>query len=124
MFKACSKCGKIHPANYKCNVGRVYRGGIERELRKSWDWTKKSQEIRDKAQHLCEVCRDQGRYIYDGLEVHHIEKLSEHPEGLLDDFNLVCLCVEHHKQADSGEIPKVYLRKLAMVREGENPAHT
>lgn len=121
MLKACGRCGKLHPIGYRCTKGRAYQGGIERELRKSWDWTKKSQEIRDKAQHLCEVCRDQGRYTFDGLEVHHIEKLSENPDGLLDDYNLVCLCVEHHKKADSGEISQDYLRKLAMGREGGNP---
>ena len=121
MLKACGRCGKLHPIGYRCTKGRAYQGGVERELRHSWDWTKKSQEIRDKAQHLCEVCRDQGRYIYDGLEVHHIEKLSEHPEGLLDDYNLVCLCVEHHKQADAGELSQDYLKALAVHREQGTP---
>ena len=121
MFKACSKCGKIHPANYNCTVGRVYRGGIERDLRKKWSWQKKSLEIREKAQHLCEVCRANGVYTYDGLEVHHIVKLKDAPERLLDDLNLICLCVEHHKMADAGELSEEYLSKIAEAREKGSP---
>lgn len=117
MFRACSKCGKIHPVNVKCDRGRRYSGGQERKLRASWDWQKKSLEIRDKAQHLCEVCRDNGVFTYTGLEVHHIEKVSESPERLLDDMNLICLCVEHHKKADKGELTKDYLVRLVEVRE-------
>ena len=117
MFKACSKCGKIHPANVQCLVSRTYRGGDERRLRSSWDWNKKSREIREKAQYLCEVCRDQGRYTHEHLEVHHIDKVSEHPDGLLDDMNCVCLCVEHHKDAEADKISKEYLRSLAYKRE-------
>lgn len=117
MYRACSRCGKIHPANVQCSKGREYRGGEERRLRSSWAWNKKSREIRDKAQHLCEVCREQGRYIHDGLEVHHIEKVSEHPDRLLDDLNCICLCVEHHKEADAGHISKGYLYTLAYKRE-------
>lgn len=120
MLKSCSRCGRIHPYGYVCGHMRPrykYQGGKERELRNTWDWHKKSQEIRDRAQHLCEACRDKGRYVYDNLEVHHIEKLAEHPELLLEDENLVCLCVSCHKQADRGEIPKDYLRELARKRE-------
>lgn len=73
--------------------------------------------MRDKANYLCEVCRDLGVYTYDGLEVHHIVKLRDNPDGLLDNYNLVCLCAMHHKQADSGGIKQEYLRKLARKRE-------
>lgn len=117
MFKACSRCGKIHPANYQCNVGKVYQGGEERQLRAKNVWHKKSQEIRDKAQHLCEVCRDNNVYTYDNLEVHHITPLREDSSLLLDNNNLICLCVTHHKQADNNEIDRDYLRKLAWKRE-------
>ena len=121
MYKACSKCGKIHPANVQCSKGRTYTGGEERRLRSSWAWNKKSREIRDKAQHLCEVCRDNGRYTHDHLEVHHIVKVSEHPDGLLDDLNLICLCVQHHKDADDGSLDMNYLSKLAEEREKRSP---
>lgn len=116
MYKSCSRCGKIHDTNYRCNVNRVYRGGREREQRNSYAWERKSLEIRQRAL-FCEVCKDQGVYTYDDLEVHHITKLKDDPNGLLDNYNLSCLCVKHHKQADRGEIDADYLRKLAKGRE-------
>ena len=119
MYKACSRCGKIHDTRFKCNAGRVYTGGQERKLRSSYAWTKKSEEIRQKANYLCEACRDKGIYVYDNLEVHHIEKLKEQPNLLLDDYNLVCLCQECHTKADDGLIDADYLRELARHREGE-----
>ena len=120
-FKACSKCGKIHPYNYNCSVGvDSNRSKVaEDRLRSRYAWTKKSKQIREDAGNLCEVCRDQGRATYDGLEVHHIEKLRENVDGLLDDNNLICLCVRHHKEADNGELEKDYLKKLVKKRRGE-----
>lgn len=74
-------------------------------------------EIRDRAQYLCEVCRDQGTYTYKDIEVHHIAKVKDQPEKLLDNDNLICLCVEHHKLADDGKIDSEYLTRLAKARE-------
>ena len=120
MYKACKYCGRIHPFGYICRKKpkrTIYRGGEERKLRSTNAWTKKSKEIREKAQGLCEVCRDKGAYTYTSLEVHHIEKVRDDKSKLLDNYNLICLCVEHHKQADNGKIDKEYLRKLARKRE-------
>jgi len=119
-LKSCSKCGKIHARGYKCNVGRVYGKTSENKLRSSYAWTKKAKQIKADAMGLCEVCRAQGIYNYDNLEVHHITKLSEDHNGLLDDDNLITLCVYHHKQADAGEIDADYLRELVKVRQGLN----
>ena len=118
VFKACSRCGKIHDAGFHCIKGKTYQSTKERELRSRYVWTKKSQEIREKANHLCEVCRDQNVYTYDNLEVHHIDKLRDREDLYLDDHNLICLCVEHHKQADDNELDKDYLFSLASAREG------
>lgn len=117
MFKACSKCGKIHDTKYKCNIGIVYRGGEERRHRSKYAWEKKSLEIRYKANYLCEVCKDNGIYVYTTLEVHHIEKVKDNPDRLLDDYNLICLCTRCHKKADANKIDKDYLIKLVMKRE-------
>ena len=124
-MKSCSKCGRIHNANYKCHKdARVKISTDESQLRSTYKWTQKSLEIRERANYLCEVCRDQNRYTYDGLEVHHIETVKDRPELLLNDSNLVCLCVEHHKQADAGEISKDYLKRLAEYRDTEiSPLH-
>lgn len=117
-LKSCSKCGKIHARGYQCNVGRIYNKTADDKLRSRYAWTKKAKQIKDDAMGLCEVCKAQGVYTYDGLEVHHIEKLRDNPNGLLEDDNLICLCVYHHKQADAGEIEADYLRKLVKVRQG------
>lgn len=121
IYKSCSKCGKIHPKNYNCNaITRTFTGGEERKLRSQYAWTLKSEEIRERANHLCEVCRDKGIITFNNLEVHHIVKLKEDESRLLDNYNLVCLCKEHHKQADNNEIDKDYLFGLAMKREQGN----
>lgn len=117
-LKSCSKCGKIHPRNYKCNVGRIYAKTEESKLRSKYAWTKKAKQIKADANNLCEVCRDKGLYTYDGLEVHHITKLKDDPNGLLDDDNLIALCIYHHKQADDGELSADYLRGLVKIRQG------
>lgn len=122
MYRACSKCGRIHSTKYKCNYNKPkwdserYGSAEERKLRNTSAWAKKSQEIRERAQYLCEVCRDNGIYNYKDLEVHHITKLREDKEGLLKDSNLICLCIKHHKQADKGQLSKEYLTKLAKER--------
>ena len=122
MYKSCSRCGKIHDTNFKCTHNKPkfdsarYGTAEERKLRNTTAWANKSQQVREQAQYLCEVCRDKGVYNYKGLEVHHIIKLREDRAGLLDGSNLVCLCVMHHKQADRGQIDKDYLRKLARKR--------
>ena len=120
MYKACGRCGRIHDAKYQCpkKIDFSRYGDLEeRKLRNTKAWADKSQEIRSRAQYLCEVCRDKGIYTYDRLEVHHITKLRQDKDGLLDNANLVCLCSLHHKQADRGELDEEYLRALAARRE-------
>lgn len=119
MYKACPYCGRIHPDNYECKAKpkRAYNTDEERKARSTYAWYKKSMEIRNRAQGLCEVCKDKGIYTYRNLEVHHIQKLRDDISGLLDNENLICLCVEHHKQADAGKIKVEYLKSLAIARE-------
>ena len=119
IYKSCSKCGKIHDTTYNCKVGRVYTGGQERKLRSKYKWYKKSKQVREQSKHLCAVCFDEGIYTYDHLEVHHIIKLRQDKTKLLDDENLICLCVKHHKLADEGKLDKEYLLKLAQKRINE-----
>lgn len=121
MYKACSRCGKIHDTRFNCSHNKAkfdnskYKAD-EDKLRNKSKWAKKSQDIREQAQYLCEVCRDKGIYNYRDLEVHHITKLRDNTAGLLEDSNLVCLCIKHHKQADRGQISADYLRELARRR--------
>ena len=117
-LKACSVCGKIHSADIKC-VRKDARADKEHKLRQKSKWHSKSLEIRDRSHWLCAVCLAQGTYNHESLEVHHITKLRDNPDGLLDDENLVCLCTAHHKLADDGLIEPELLKKLAQLRDND-----
>ena len=100
MFRACPYCGKIHSTDKVCKPIRNYAGGNERVLRNKSVWHKKSIEIRERANNLCEVCKDQGVFTYNNLEVHHIIKLTESnvndPSVSLNTANLMALCEDCH----------------------------
>ena len=117
MFKACSRCGRIHPSDRECK--RIYNKRTDKEssLRSKSIWQKKRAEIRDNAKHLCEVCLDEDKINYKNIEVHHIDKLRDRQELFLENDNLICLCSYHHKMADDGKLSKEYLRRLASRRE-------
>ena len=117
MLKACSRCGKIHEYNYKCNKGKVYKHNDIDKLRSTTRWTTKSIEIREASNYLCSVCLNKGIINYDKVEVHHILKLQDNPELLLENDNLIALCKYHHKQADKGELDKDYLINLVKLRD-------
>lgn len=123
MWKSCPKCGRIHQGNYRCNAGRLPRGKTpDQRLRSTNRWTLKAKEIKERSKWLCALCLEEGRYNYDDLEVHHITKLKDAPEKLLDDDNLICLCKYHHELADANKIDAEHLRKLAEARENaDNP---
>lgn len=119
MLKACSRCGRIHDYNYICSskIKRKYSDTEENKLRGRYSWKQKREYIKENANYLCEVCRDQGIFTPKPLEIHHITKLKDDPNGLLDNSNLIALCVDHHKQADRGEIDPNYLRRLSNERD-------
>lgn len=116
MLRSCSRCGRIHDSSYKCNSGRLPRTQ-EQALRNLNRWHKKSEEIRERSFHFCAVCFDNKDYTPKDLETHHIIKLRDYPDGLLEDDNLIALCIDHHKQADRGEIDISYLRELVKRRD-------
>lgn len=119
IYKSCSKCGKIHDTKYKCNAGRIKKVLTnDMKLRNLNAWHIKAEEIKKKSNYLCAICKESNRYTYDRLEVHHIDKLRDNPDKLLDDYNLICLCKEHHRLADEGKIDKNHLIELAKYREG------
>lgn len=126
MFKACSRCGRIHGTNYKCTHNKPkydnakYKAKEDR-LRHTNAWQRKAAEIKQASQYLCEVCRDKGIYTYNSLETHHITKVREDPTRLLDNNNLICLCRMHHIQADNGRLSKKYLEYLVANRENRTP---
>lgn len=117
MYKSCSRCGKVHSTSYKCNHNKVIKDNEARDLRQKNVWHKKSEEIRKKSNYLCSICKEEGNYNYKNIEVHHITSIKEDKERLLDNYNLICLCKEHHKEAEIGKIDKDYLYMLVRYRE-------
>ena len=120
MYKACSRCGRIHDFNYTCNAGKVprkYANTDENKLRSKRSWKNKRAFIRDTAFNLCEVCAYEGKFTPQDIEIHHIVKLKDNPNGLLDNYNLIALCIPHHKMADRGELSVDLLTEIARKRE-------
>ena len=118
MYRSCSRCGKVHSASYKCYKGMTNHANHDK-LRSTSRWQKKREEVREAAAYLCEVCRDEGVYNNKGIEVHHITKLRDRPDLLLDNENLICLCRQHHELADEGKLDRDYLISLAQEREAD-----
>lgn len=120
-LKSCAWCGRIHPRDYNCGK-RPARKSVRYESeagRYTKAWEHKSKEIKERSKYLCAYCFAQGVYTYEDLETHHILKLRNRPDLLLEDTNLICLCRRHHKMADLGEIPADDLR--ALVRQRDSP---
>ena len=119
MYKACSKCGKIHDINKRCYVGDNFRKKDTKanKFRRTKEWRCKSEEIREDSKYLCSICLNNNIYNYDLLEVHHITPLEEDITRGLDNYNLICLCNGHHRLAEDGKIDRDYLFKLAEERE-------
>ena len=78
---------------------------------------KKSEEIKEKAKYLCELCWHEGRITTSSLETHHIEKLTERPDLAMEESNLICLCRHCHERAEKGEVHKYLLKEIALNRE-------
>lgn len=122
MLKACSRCGRIHDRGFECRPrnkpNRTPKERTEEQrLRNLSKWHRKSEHIRERSFHLCAICKALGDYREKELEVHHIIPLRERPDLLLEDENLICLCVDHHKKADRGDITREALQKLARERD-------
>lgn len=114
MLKSCKYCGRIHDSKHDCGMKpkRKKEPTQINKFRWSRKWTNKREDIKERDNYLCQVCKAEGRYNYEDLEVHHITPLEEDYDLRLDDDNLITLCVTHHKEADRGEIDKEYLYKL------------
>lgn len=123
MLKACPWCGRIHDSREDCGrrPPKKYRREESERGRDTRAWKRKAEQIKTDSHYLCENCLSQGVLTWDGLEAHHIIKLRERPDLLLDDDNLVCLCEKCHKKADVGVISAAFLRQLAKKRNNIPP---
>lgn len=130
MLKSCKYCGKIHDSRFDCGKKpqRIYikrdYSTESRQFRRKESWKQMSLRIRDRDNHLCQVCL-RGLYKlpgasvlnYENISVHHIEPIKDAPEKKLDPYNLISLCSMHHEMADSGEIPAELLKNMALAQE-------
>jgi 5-methylcytosine-specific restriction enzyme A len=118
LLVSCTYCGSLHNRGEVCknrpkdNRNREDISGVRR-FRSSGLWRKKREAIKKRDKYLCQFCLDSGEYTFQGLEVHHIRKLSEYWRGRLDDHNLITLCRTCHDMADSGNIEAKTLLKMA-----------
>lgn len=109
LYKACSRCGQIHIHGQKCykNSRNYYQGDAEiRKFRNSTAWRKKSEEIRERDNYLCQICLKNKAFTYKDLSVHHIIPVNESQELRLDDTNLITVCEHCHKLCESGKITR------------------
>lgn len=120
MLKSCRKCGKIHDSSFICNNFPVLKKKKTeaQSFRSSYAWLKKQREIRRRDKNLCRICLlnlyDTKIVInYNDLSVHHIIPIAEDYTRRLDDHNLISLCYQHHRLAESGVIPKDVLLQEA-----------
>lgn len=109
MYKACSRCGRIHDANHKCyaNSRNYYQHDPEiRKFRNSTAWKKKAQEIKERDKFMCQVCLKNNIFNYKDLSVHHIQPIAENQALRLENSNLITVCEHCHKLCESGKIPR------------------
>ena len=120
-LKTCTYCHKIHDVKMKCTAKKgYYRDKNTRYQKdkeyikfiKSKQWHNKSQEIKRLDCYRCLVCQSLGLISPVYLEVHHIVKYRNDSSLALDNSNLITLCVNHHKQADSNKISTSELYRL------------
>ena len=124
MLVSCSYCNGLHERGKRCqnkptNNSRKKEETYISRFRSSNSWKKKREEIKARDKFLCQVCLLDKKYIFQKLEVHHIDPISEKWNKRLENGNLITLCVHCHKRAELGEIGKRLLFKIA-----ENNAYT
>lgn len=110
LYKACSRCGRIHDHNHKCyaNSKNYYKHDPEiRKFRNSRAWRKKAEEIKERDKYLCQVCLKKNIINTRDLSVHHITPASESQVLRLENSNLITVCEKCHKLCEVGKIPRV-----------------
>lgn len=125
MLRSCQYCNRIHDSKFDCGKKpkSMYSRTDKDKFRYSRQWNDKRTEIKERDKYLCQVCirnlyNTINQFTYDGLEVHHADKLNESYDKRLDDDNLLTLCIYHHKMADRGEIPVSVIKNI--IKEQNN----
>lgn len=115
MFKACSRCGRIHLAGHRCyaNSKNYYQHDAEiKKFRNSGAWRNKAEEIKTRDKFLCQICLKKNIFNYKELSVHHIQPIAENQELRLENSNLITVCELHHKECEVGKIPRTEQQEI------------
>lgn len=117
MLKSCKYCGKIHDSKFDCGKKLVRKKQTTDVNKFRWSrrWREKRNQIVERDKCLCKVCKANGVFVYDDLEVHHIVPIEENYDLRMDEDNLITLCGHHHEEAERGDISKEYLYKLLNI---------
>ena len=136
MLRSCQYCGRIHDRQYTCPEKRMkmkarqsYRTEDNKQIysfHRSQDWKNKSIEIRQRDNYCCQVCirglhEPMRKYETDNISVHHIIPIAEEWDRRMDNDILVSLCRRHHEMADTGEISREELLRIAEEQERTAP---
>ncbi|MEY8324504.1 HNH endonuclease [Lachnospiraceae bacterium 54-11] len=125
MLKSCRYCGRIHDGKYDCGKKpHRFKKKYEKDsFRSSSAWQRKAEEIKERDNHLCQICIRNlygtvSRLNSTNLSVHHAVPLKINYELRLDNSNLITLCGKHHEMAEKGVIPLDEI--LNIVRQQDN----
>ena len=119
VLTSCQYCGRIHEKKYICDKKRKAqeeRWKKKREtkafrFRKSYEWTQKSREIRERDHYMCLCCqagleKTYKKFTTEELDVHHIIPIEEDFNLRLSDDNLITICKVHHEMCEAGIISR------------------
>lgn len=116
---------RIHDSKFDCGKKPVRKkyGNNKDKFRWTHAWQRKREEIKERDNHLCQVCirllyDTRNRYNYSDLEVHHAVPLEEDFDKRLDNDNLITICERHHEMAERNEIPRGVI--LGIIEEQES----
>jgi 5-methylcytosine-specific restriction protein A len=117
MLVSCSNCNRLHNRGEKClnKTKKSYTKEITyiSKFRNTAAWQKKRGEIKKRDKMLCQLCLQNGKYVFEKLEVHHIIPIATNWNERLNSLNLITLCRACHFMADNNEISKGQLLEIA-----------
>ena len=126
MLVSCSYCGRINQKNIDCGKRpqRIRYNTDAAKFRNTTAWQKKSKEIRERDNFLCQCCIREfpntfRKFEYDNCSVHHNVPLAEDMSRGLDNANLITLCSAHHEMAENGEISREDIQRIIDEQEGK-----
>ena len=111
--KICPRCGGLHDLGKPCYKNALpKRSTVADRFRQTYAWQKKAEQIKERDNYLCALCKERGFYNFKNLSVHHIIPINEDYDKRLDDDNLITLCDDCHKKAERGEVKREYLLRI------------